>query len=63
MAERLEVSQLFIQNGYKTQQVILYADVSNSTWYNHLNKKETDGRQENSGRPTPGYSLSTSGEP
>lgn len=63
MAERLEVSQLFIQNGYKTQQVILYAGVSNSTWYNHLNKKDTDGRKENGGRPTPGYSLSISGEP
>lgn len=56
------MSQLFINRGYKVCKVISYAGVSNSTWYNHFNKKNADGRKENSGRPVPGYSLSHSGE-
>ncbi len=62
MAERLEVSKIFIEEGYKTQQVIKYSGVSNSTWYNHLNKKGADGRKENRGRPLPGYSFNQRGE-
>ncbi len=62
MAERLEVSKIFIDEGNKTQQVIKYSGVSSSTWYNHLNKKGVDGRRENRGRPLPGYSFNQRGE-
>ncbi len=62
MAERLEVSKIFIDEGYKTYQVIKYSGISNSTWYNHLNKKGEDSRKENRGRPLPGYSFNQRGE-
>ena len=62
MAERLVVSSIYIEKGHKTQQVIKYSGVSNSTWYNHLNKRCLDGRKENRGRPFPGYSLNLSGD-
>ena len=62
MAERLEISKIFIDEGNKTQQVIKYGGVPNSTWYGHLNKKETDSRQENRGRPIPGYSFNQRGD-
>jgi putative transposase len=62
LAERLEVSKIFIEGGYKTQQVIKYSGVPNSTWYNHLNKKGVDRRKENRGRPLPGYSFNQRGE-
>ncbi len=62
MAERLEVSKIFIDEGYKAYQVIKYSGVSNSTWYNHLNKKGDDKRRENRGRPLPGYSFNQRGE-
>ena len=62
MAQRLEVSKVFIDEGYKTYQVIKYSGVSNSTWYNHLNKKGDDKRKENRGRPFPGYSFNQQGE-
>ncbi len=62
MAERLEVSKIFIDEGYTTQQVIKYSGVSNSTWYNHLNNKGVDRRKENRGRPLPGYSFNQRGE-
>ena len=62
MAERLEVSKLFIEEGYKTYQAIKYSGVSSSTWYNHLNKKGDDKRKKNRGRPFPGYSFNQRGE-
>jgi putative transposase len=62
LAERLEVSKIFIDEGYTTQQVIKYSGVSNSTWYNHLNNKGVDRRKENRGRPLPGYSFNRRGE-
>ncbi len=62
MAERLEVSKIFIDEGYKIQHVIKYSGVSNSTWYNHLNKKRANSIKENRGRPLPGYSFNQRGE-
>ncbi len=37
--EKLEVSKIFIDEGYITYHVIKYSDVSSSTWYNRLNRK------------------------
>ncbi|MGR3317783.1 MAG: transposase [Candidatus Anammoxibacter sp.] len=51
------MSRIFIEKGSKTREVIKHSRVSSSTWYNHLKKKEEDGRKENKGRPCPGYSL------
>ncbi len=62
MAQRLEVSRIFIEKGHKTQQVIKCSGVSNSTWYKHIDRDGSDRRKENRGRPIPGYSFNQRGE-
>ncbi len=62
MAERIEVAEIFINQGYCVQKVIKYASISNSTWYSQKHKVSEDHRRNNSGRPIPGYTVNPDGK-
>lgn len=61
MAERLEVAEIFINQGYCIQKVIKYASISNSTWYSQKKRVGEDKRKNNQGRPIPGYTINPDG--
>ena len=60
MAQRLAVTESFINKGTSVRKVIRFASVANSTWYG--NQREDDQRRHNKGRPVPGYAINLNGE-
>ena len=61
MAQRLEVAELFINQGHSVQKVIKNTSISNSTWYHQKRKVTDDKRKNNPGRPIPGYTINPDG--
>ncbi len=62
MAERLAIAHAYIKQGYPIFKVLLYAKVSSSSWYYHKNRKSNiDGRFNNQGRVSPGYTVNPDG--
>ncbi len=61
MAQRLEVAEIFTNQGYCVQKVIKYASVSSSTWYSQKQYIQEDKRKNNPGRPVPGYTINPDG--
>ena len=61
MAQRLEVAEIFINQGNCVQKGIKDAAVSSSTWYSQKQRVKEDKRKNNPGRPIPGYTINPDG--
>ncbi|QXJ38646.1 hypothetical protein BV455_01990 [Parageobacillus caldoxylosilyticus] len=59
--KKLEVAEQWIEKGYPITKVLEILEANRSTYYYHQNGK-VEEKAVGGGRPTPGYSLPTTGE-